>query len=436
MRKTILHENITVNEAGRLAFAGMDVVKLAEEYGTPLYLMDEARLRRNCRVYRNAMTAAFGADALPLFAGKALCLGALYPILLEEGMGADVVSGGELYTALNAGFPAERLYFHGNGKTDSEIQYGIQSGVGCFVVDNDEELEAIGRFATRLGRVQPIILRLTPGIDPHTFKAVSTGILDCQFGVPIETGQALAFVKKALQTDGVKLMGYHCHLGSQIFEWEPYRDAIQVCLHFSEQVRRETGFEAEELNLGGGFGVKYVEDQPIPDIAAFIAALGVFLKKYCAERSLSVPRIRMEPGRSIVADAGMTIYTVQSVKQIPGGSSFVIVDGGMSDNPRYALYQSPYTVLHAERPEAEADFCCTLAGRCCESGALLQENIRLPKPVRGEHIAMPVTGAYQYSMASNYNRLGKAPVVLLNEGRTRVIARREEYEDLCKLDIL
>lgn len=433
---TILHDNITVNAAGHLAFAGMDTAALAEEYGTPLYLLDEQRIRRNCGVYREAMRSAFGSDAMPLFAGKALCLGALYPILREEGMGADVVSGGELYTALRAGFPAERLYFHGDAKTDREIEYGIRSGVGCFVVDNAEELEAVGRFAVGAGRVQPVLLRLTPGIDPHTFKAVSTGRLDCQFGVPIETGQAMELAKAALKTDGVRLMGWHCHLGSQIFEWEPYRDAIRVYLDFSEQVRRETGFETEELNLGGGIGVRYTEEQEIPDIAAFIAALGAELKRRCAELGMKPPRVRMEPGRSIVADAGMTIYTVQSVKSIPGGSSFVIVDGGMSDNPRYALYQSPYTVLHADRPEDRADFRCTLAGRCCESGALLQENILLPKPVRGEHIAMAVTGAYQYSMASNYNRLGRAPVVLLDRGTARLAARREEYEDLCKLDIL
>ena len=431
----MLNDTLTVNAAGHLCFAGQDTAELAREYGTPLYLMSEERLRGNCRLYRESMTAGFGPESMPLFAGKSFCMKGIYPILAEEGFGADVVSGGELYTALSAGFPADRLFFHGNGKTDREIRYGVESGIGRFVVDSPEELEAVSACAQSLGKKQAILLRLTPGIDPHTFTQVNTGRLDCQFGVPLETGEALVFAEQALRSPGVELLGFHCHIGSQIFSWTPFRDAADRMLRFIRELKEKHGFETRVLNLGGGFGVRYTEDQPTVDIPASVAALAEYIKARCEEWDLKLPAVCMEPGRSIVADAGLSLYTVQALKRIEGGSNYAVVDGGMSDNPRYALYQAPYTVYCANRMNDPADLICTVAGRCCESGALLQEGVALPVPRRGDLIAMCCTGAYQYSMASNYNRVGRPPVLLLSDAGNRLIAKREEYPDLVKLDL-
>lgn len=431
----MLNETLGINAAGHLTFAGQDTAALAGEYGTPLYLMSEDRLRHNCRLYRKSMTEGFGPESMPLFAGKSFCLKAMYPILAEEGFGADVVSGGELYTALSAGFPADRLYFHGNGKTDREIRYGVESGIGCFVVDSPEELEAVSACARSMGKKQGILLRLTPGIDPHTFTQVNTGRLDCQFGVPLETGEAMTFAEQALRCPGVELLGFHCHIGSQIFTWTPFRDAADRMLRFIRDLKEKTGFVTRVLNLGGGFGVRYTEYDPEVDIPASVAALAEHVKARCAEWDLALPQVRMEPGRSIVADAGLSLYTVQALKRIEGGKNYAVVDGGMSDNPRYALYQAAYTVYSANRPGDPADMVCTVAGRCCESGALLQEGVALPTPKRGDLIAMCCTGAYQYSMASNYNRVGRPPVLLLSGRDSRLIAKREEYPDLVKLDL-
>ena len=431
----MLNGTLTVNAAGHLCFAGQDTAELAREYGTPLYLMSEERLRGNCRLYRESMTAGFGPESMPLFAGKSFCMKGIYPILAEEGFGADVVSGGELYTALSAGFPADRLFFHGNGKTDREIRYGVESGIGRFVVDSPEELEAVSACAQSLGKKQAILLRLTPGIDPHTFTQVNTGRLDCQFGVPLETGEALVFAEQALRSPGVELLGFHCHIGSQIFSWTPFRDAADRMLRFIRELKEKHGFETRILNLGGGFGVRYTEDQPTVDIPASVAALAEYIKARCEEWDLKLPAVCTEPGRSIVADAGLSLYTVQALKRIEGGSNYAVVDGGMSDNPRYALYQAPYTVYCANRMNDPADLICTIAGRCCESGALLQEGVALPAPRRGDLIAMCCTGAYQYSMASNYNRVGRPPVLLLSGKGSRLLARREEYPDLVSLDM-
>ena len=431
----LLHSNISVNSAGHLTFAGFDTVSLAEEFGTPLYLLDENRLRENCRTYASSMSRCFGGGSMALFASKALSFKGIYRIADEEGLGADVVSSGELYTALKAGFPPQRIFFHGNNKTDADIRYGVESGIGCFIVDGYEELEALGRIACELGKTQDVLLRLTPGIDPHTFEAVNTGRLDCQFGVPV-IGQGMDFAKTALNTPGVRLRGFHCHIGSQIFDWIPFRDASDIMLSFMSDVKTALGYEAEVLNLGGGFGIRYTEADPVIDIGEQIAKTAEHVKSRCAELGLSLPSILMEPGRSIVADAGMTIYTVGSIKTIGEGyTNFVSVDGGMSDNPRYALYQAPYTVALASRANDPADFPCTVAGRCCESGALIQENVFLPRPVRGDKLAVFCTGAYNYSMASNYNRLPKPPIVMLTSEGPKVAVRRETFEDLTACDI-
>ena len=430
-------KNLSVNEKDHLALGGVDTVEMAQKYGTPLYLMDEDRIRERCRTYVRAMKEAFGENALPLYASKAASFKQMYRIVMEEGMGTDLVSSGELYTAASVGFPLEKAYFHSNNKTDSDIAYAIDEGVGYFVVDNVEELDAIDKIARDKGVKQKILLRLTPGIDPHTYAAVATGKVDSKFGSAIETGQAAEITKYAKELENITLSGFHCHVGSQVFDSEVYLGASKIMLDFIAQMKQKYGFETEILDLGGGYGVRYLEEHPEIDIAANIHAVADFIKKHCEKLGINIPAIRMEPGRSIVADAGVTVYTVGTVKRIPGYKNYVSVDGGMADNPRFALYGSPYTVCLASRMSASApSFTCSLVGRCCESGDILQENITLPATVkRGDTVAVLTTGAYNYSMSSNYNRLGKPPVVMLRGGKDYIAVKRETVEDICRNDI-
>lgn len=431
----MISDNISINDKGHLTFAGRDTVDLAAAYGTPVYLLDEEKVRERCRIYKVAMKESFGGNSHPLFASKALCFKRLYAIMKEEGMGVDIVSSGELYTAAAAGFPLEEAYFHGNNKTDEDIRFAMDKGMGHFVCDNMEELEAIDQEAGRRGIRQKILLRLTPGIDPHTQKKISTGKIDSKFGIGIETGQAEEAVGQVLAKKNIELCGYHCHIGSQIFEYEPFCDAAVIMLKFSARMKERYGYEAAELNLGGGMGVRYIEAHPTVDYAANIRGIGELIRKTCGELGIKVPEVLMEPGRSIVADAGMTLYTVGGTKEIPGFKNYASVDGGMPDNPRYTLYESPYTVVLANRATEAADFHCTIAGRCCESGDLLQENVNIPKPVRGDILAVLTTGAYNYSMASNYNRIPRPPVVILAKDGEYIGVKRESFADLVLNDL-
>ena len=432
----ILHDNFNVNEKGHLTVGGADAVELAREYGTPAYIIDENTVRANCRAYRQAAIKYFGEDALPLYASKALCFTAMYKIAAEEGMGIDCVSGGELYTARRAGFPAERIYFHGNNKTDKDISDAMDMGVGTFVVDNFDELSALSKEAQRRGITQRILLRITPGIDPHTHRAISTGSVDSKFGTAIETGQAMDIVKKAIELNGIYLAGLHCHVGSQIFDIEPFSDAADIMIRFIAEIKNECGYEISELNLGGGLGVRYTEYDREIDYPSAIRDIASVVTGYCEKSGIKMPRVILEPGRSLVAAAGATLYTVGSVKTIPEFRTYVSVDGGMPDNPRYALYQSRYTALIANRATEEKTERVTIAGRCCESGDLIGEDMELQRAERGDILAVLVTGAYNYSMASNYNRLPRPPVILVKDGAARVAVRRETYEDLVRNDIL
>ena len=426
--------NISVNEKGHLTFAGYDTVELAEKYGTPLYLMDEDKIREHVRAYKTAMAKYFPAGSMPEFASKAFSCKQIYRIMAGEGIDIDVVSPGEIYTAAAAGFPMENSFFHGNNKTDADIRFAIENKVGCFVVDGEDELSALNRIAGEMGVKQNILLRITPGIDPHTHKKISTGSVDSKFGTAIETGQAMEIVKKALALGNIKLCGFHCHVGSQIFESQPFTDASEIMFEFIAEVRDSLGYTAETLNFGGGLGVRYTEDDPEIDYGEKIKEVAEILNTQCEKLGLPVPKILMEPGRSLVADAGMTLYTVGSVKEITGYKNYVSIDGGMTDNPRYTLYESPYTVILASRANDEKDYIATVAGRCCESGDLIQENVKMPKPARGEILAVLTTGAYNYSMASNYNRVGRPPVVMLNSERDYLAVRRETFKDICALD--
>ena len=427
--------NITV-ENGILHFAGQDTTKLAAQYGTPLYLMDEDKIREKCRIYKRAFETHFGPAAQPLYASKACCFKRIYEIMREEGMGIDVVSSGEIYTAMKAGFDLSQAYFHSNNKTDADIAFAIGNGIGYFVADNEEEVKAVEAEAARRGIRQKLLLRLTPGIDPHTYEAVATGKVDSKFGTAIETGQAMEIIKFTLAQPHVELMGFHCHVGSQVFEEDIFERAAVVMLEFIAEVKETLGFEAPVLDLGGGYGVRYVDTDPYLDIETKIGEVAAVIKETCARLGISVPEIHMEPGRSIVADAGMTLYTVGTVKKIPGYKNYVSIDGGMGDNPRFALYGSAYTCLLANKMEETCDFECDLVGRCCESGDIIQEHIMIPSSVgRGDIAAVCTTGAYNYTMASNYNRLGRPPVVMLSGGESYVAVRRESFEDLIRNDV-
>lgn len=429
-------ENLKRNESGELCFAGMALSPLAKKYGTPLYLYDEERIRHNCRTYLNAVREGFGESARVMYASKAASFKRLYEIVKEEGLGVDVVSCGEIYTASLAGFPLENSYFHSNNKTDSDIEFAISKGVGYFVVDNAEELFAIEEIAEKHGIKQKIMLRITPGIDPHTYAAVATGKVDSKFGSAIETGQAESITALALTFPHLELCGFHCHVGSQIFDAEVYLATSRVMLSFAADMERKLGFITRDLDIGGGLGVRYIKEQPVLDIKETILTVAKEMKAIANELGITLPRISLEPGRSIVADAGLTLYTVGTVKRIPGYKSYVSVDGGMTDNPRFALYGSPYTILPVLGEVGEDSEPCSVVGRCCESGDILQENVPMKADVkRGELLACLTTGAYHYSMASNYNRIPRPPVVMLKGGESYLAVKRETIEDIVRLDV-
>lgn len=426
--------NLGINEKGNLCFAGRDTTELASKYKTPLYLVDEEKIREKCRIYKDAMKKAFGDESMPLFASKSLCFKRIYEIMKEENMGIDVVSPGELYTALKAGFPMEKAFFHGNNKTDEDISFAIESGIGYFVCDNIEELKVIDQEAKKADKIQKILLRITPGIDSHTFAKINTGKVDSKFGAAIETGQAEEITGLALSFGNIELCGFHCHIGSQIFEYAPFGDAAMIMLKFIADMKEKFDYEAKILNLGGGMGVRYIKEHPQIDYAENIRKIGEVIAGACEEYKLKKPTILMEPGRSIVAEAGLTLYTAGTIKEIKDFRTYVSIDGGMTDNPRYTLYESPYTVMVANKATALCDTVCTIAGRCCESGDLIQEGVKIPKVERGDIVAVLTTGAYNYSMASNYNRLTRPPVVMIDKEKEYVAVRRETFEDLLLND--
>ena len=431
----MLHDNLSVNQKGNLTINNFDTVELAKKYGTPLYVIDEDAVENNCLRYKRLIEKYFGEGSMPLFASKALSYVDIYRVVNRAGIGIDVVSGGELFTAKAAGFPLEKAYFHGNNKTDKDLADGLNYGVGCFVADNREELVSLNKLAGEMGKRAKVILRLSPGIDPHTHKAVSTGAVDSKFGTAIATGQALEMVKFAISLENIDFAGLHCHIGSQIFDYGPFAEAAKIMVEFIAKIKEETGVKVRELNLGGGFGVRYTEDDTDFDYEKVLSDIADSLNKAYEKYAVERPKILFEPGRSIVAAAGLTLYTVGSFKNITGYKSYVSIDGGMPDNPRYALYQSKYTALIANKAAEEKTVRATIAGRCCESGDLIQEDAPLQPCERGDILAVLVTGAYNYSMASNYNRLPRPAIVSVGKNGDRVVVKRESYEDLIKNDL-
>jgi len=429
-------ENLSINAQNHLTIGMHDTVALAKEFGTPLYVLDEDLMRKNCREYKQAIDTCYDGNGMILFASKALCTMYTGKLIAQEGLGADVVSGGELYTLYKAGFPMENVFFHGNNKTTDEIELAMKCGVGHIVVDNRVELDLINALAAQKQITQKILFRIKPGIDAHTHDFVKTGQIDSKFGVALENGEAAEIHKYALTRSNVQIDGVHCHIGSQIFDVAPFCEAAKVMIDFIADLYEQLSLKVKILNLGGGFGIKYTsEDDPLPG-AEYIRKAAETVKQAAKERGIELPFLVFEPGRSIVASAGITLYTVGNVKEIENVRTYVSVDGGMSDNPRYILYRAKYSAVVANNASAEPVAPVTIAGKCCESGDLIQENIPMPKINVGDTLAVLATGAYNYSMASNYNRIPRPAMVAVRGKEKKVIVRRESFEDLIKNDLV
>ncbi|MBQ8782693.1 MAG: diaminopimelate decarboxylase [Clostridia bacterium] len=428
-------DGLNINEKNHLTIGGCDTTELAKEFGTSLIVYDENEIRKNCRAFVGSIQKNYNGNGRVLYASKAFSCKEIYRIVNDENMGIDVVSGGELYTALSVGFPAEKICFHGNNKKHSELTEAVDAGVGRIVVDNLTELESLNRIAGEKGKKVSIMFRIKPGIDAHTHDFVRTGQIDSKFGLALETGEAMQGVKTALAMENVELKGVHCHIGSQIFDIDPFELAAEVMMKFIKDIKDETGVTITELNLGGGFGIKYLVDDKPEAYENYMDNVAKIVNKKAEEYSLPVPFIYIEPGRSIVGATAITLYTVGAVKRIPNIRNYVSVDGGMVDNPRYILYQSDYEVVCANKINNEKALTATIAGKCCESGDLIQENVQLPEVEAGDILAVLSTGAYNYSMASNYNRIPRPPVVMVKDGQARLIIKGESYEDIIKNDI-
>ncbi|MGN0613347.1 MAG: diaminopimelate decarboxylase [Porcipelethomonas sp.] len=431
----LVSENLGVNEKGHLTAGGIDTVELAKQYGTPLYVMDENLLRKHARSYKSSIEKFYNGEGLVCYASKAFCCKEICRIMMDEGIGLDVVSIGELYTAHKAGADFEKVCFHGNNKTDEELEYAVELKVGRIVVDNIYELERLDRIAGEKGVKANIMFRIKPGIDAHTHDFVKTGQIDSKFGFALETGEAMEAVKKALSCPNINLKGLHCHIGSQIFAIDPFVEAAQVMLRFIADIKKDTGHEIHDLNLGGGFGIMYTEkDDPVP-YEKYMEKVSAAVNENCKELGIKRPFILIEPGRSMAGPAGITLYTCGGVKHIPNIRTYVSVDGGMTDNPRYALYSSEYDALVANKADQPKNTKVTIAGKCCESGDLIGEGMPLQKAEPGDIIAVCATGAYNYSMASNYNRIPKPAVVFIKDGESRIAVKRETLDDIIRNDI-
>jgi len=431
--QNVFPDTAEVNQQGHLVIGGCNTLELAEEYGTPVYIFDEATLRNRCRSFVNEFKKLYPATQV-LYASKAYINPALAKIFHEEGLGLDVVSGGELAVAQYAGFPLKKIYFHGNNKTPHELTEAVEQGIGRVVVDSFHELDLLNQIAANAGKVQDILIRVSPGIDPHTHVYTTTGIIDSKLGFSIQTCDAAKAVRQALCESNLKLKGLHFHLGSPIFELDPYRTATELVLKFAAGFREE-GLDMVEFSPGGGFAIAYTHDQEPPAVAEYAETIVSTLQSTCAELGMELPTLLIEPGRSIIGSAGVALYRVGAIKDIPGVRKYVSVDGGMGDNIRPALYQATYEVVLAGKANQESVEKVTIAGKYCESGDVLASDIMLPKAESGDIIAIPASGAYCPSMASNYNLNPRPPMVLVKDGKSRVIRRRESYQDLMLCDV-
>ncbi|WP_419748735.1 diaminopimelate decarboxylase [Clostridium perfringens] len=418
-------------EGNELYVGGVKASALSKEYGTPLYVIDEELVRSNCRRYYNAMKCEERGNRVT-YAGKAFINMSMCNLVNEENLYLDVVSGGELYTAYKAGFPLERIYFHGNNKSDYEIDLGVRLGIGRFIVDNIHELEVLNSIAQEYGRVQKVYLRITPGVEAHTHEYIKTGQLDSKFGFHVIGDTVYDAIKRAMELEYIELNGLHCHIGSQIFDLEPFEDTTEIMLNLINDIKETLGYEIKELDLGGGFGIYYTEGDKPKEIEEYCSVIINKADEICRKLNMNVPILSIEPGRSIVGNAVLTLYTVGAIKEIPNIRKYVSVDGGMSDNIRPALYSANYESLIANRVFDNSKEIVTVAGKCCESGDVLLNSIEMPRMETGDILAIMSTGAYGHSMANNYNRIPKAAVVSVSNGISKVMCKRETYEDLLR----
>ncbi|MBP5433358.1 diaminopimelate decarboxylase [Ruminococcus sp.] len=430
-----ISDNLGVNTEGNLTIGGVDTIELANEFGTPLYVMDEQVIRNSLRRFHDSMNKYYNGNGEVHYASKAFSCMEMCRIVASEGDGLDVVSIGELYTAVKAGFPMEKVGFHGNNKTDEELDFAVKVGVGHIIVDNIDELHRLEKISAEKSAQPNIMFRIKPGIDAHTHDFVKTGQIDSKFGFALETGEAFEAVKEAVNCKNVKLIGLHCHIGSQIFDIAPFEEAAKVMLGFIAKIKNELGYVIEGLNLGGGFGIKYLNEHDPKPFEVYLEKVSEVVKTECAALGIKLPKMFIEPGRSIAGPAGITLYTVGARKEIPGIRTYISVDGGMADNPRYILYGSEYDAVVANKAGEERKDRVTIAGKCCESGDLIGENMPLQYAESGDIIAVCATGAYNYSMSSNYNRLQKPAVVFVNNGKARLAVKRETLDDIIRNDI-
>ncbi|MHB9150463.1 MAG: diaminopimelate decarboxylase [Thermoleophilia bacterium] len=417
------------NAAGRLEIDGCDVVELAAEFGTPLFIYEEKTLIDQCRRYMEAFRSR-SADFEVIYASKAFCSVAICQLIEREGLSIDVSSGGEYHTALVSGFPTDRMFFHGNNKTEAELRYALEHGIGFVVVDSFDELALLERLAAGRGEIQAVLLRITPGVEAHTHEFIQTGQLDSKFGFGLAEGHAEEAIKRVLEAPHLDLVGLHAHIGSQIFELEGFRRAIAVLVDLIRTTHESLGFDCRYLNVGGGLGIRYTEEDTPVTVDEYVECKVSGVRQEMQRVGLPMPRVLVEPGRSLVGKAGITAYTVGTIKEIPGIRTYVSVDGGMSDNIRPMLYDARYEAMIADRAEEEPDTRVTLAGKHCESSDILVKDVLLAQPRIGDIVVLPATGAYCYAMASNYNGNPRPAVIMVRDGVARVIVRRESYADL------
>ena len=427
--------NPEINEIGHLVVGGVDVIDLVKQYGTPLYVIDEETLVENMRKFKNSIDKFYNQNGRVLYASKTFCCTEAIKIANKEGLGIDVVSGGELYTALKAGINPYKIVFHGNNKSIQELEMAIENKVGRIIVDSIYELNVLNEIAKERNAIVDIMLRIKPGIDVHTHDYIKTGQIDSKFGIDLGNKEAELAIKEAIEKENINLVGLHCHIGSQIFDAEPFEDAAKIMLNFIAYIKNEYNYEILELNLGGGFGIMYTDNDDPVEYEKYMELISKIVIDTCNKLNIKIPFIYIEPGRSISGPAGITLYTVGTIKEIQGIRKYVSVDGGMTDNPRYALYHAQYTARVANRMNDAIDDVITLAGKCCESGDLIGEDMKIQKPKPLDTIVVYSTGAYNYSMSSNYNRIAKPPVVMIRDGESRVIVKGETFEDLIRNDM-
>ncbi len=430
-----LHGTMKIDETGFLNIGGLSVKKLVERYGTPLIVFDEMEIKNNINQYLEGLQE-YPADSRIIYASKAFSNRTLFRILKKEGLSLDAVSEGELYTALEAGFPPEKIYFHGNNKLPREIKLALENDIGRFVIDNLQEAELLNRMAEMMDKRVKAMIRLTPGIEAHTHEFMITGQLDSKFGVGIENDDALNLVKTIQDYGKVELTGVHAHIGSQIYEEQAYIKLIEIMFSFMDELRQKLGITLSQLDLGGGIGIPQIEGDPEVSFKQYIRNMASKVVEEAEKLGYPLPEICVEPGRSIIGTAGTTLYSVGMIKEIEDVIKYVTIDGGMSDNIRPSLYGADYDAFLANRCFDKRVEKVTIAGKCCESGDILIKDLSLPEAETGDILAVTSTGAYTYALANNYNGIPRPAVVLVNEGEASIIVKRESYDDLLKNDII